>query len=61
MKDKLKRAKNFVLRHKTAILVGTTVTAVTVAVIQHDGIKSLNEFLAAKGLTDEYYRPELEV
>lgn len=56
MKKTIIRTKNFVARHKTAIVVGGI--AATVIYLQHEGIKSHNEFLKEKGLFDEYYTPE---
>jgi hypothetical protein len=47
--------KNFVARHKTAILATTAVTAVTVAVVQQAGLKMHDEFLKDHGLYDEFY------
>lgn len=58
MDKHLASATNFVRRNKTALVVA----AITIPVImlQHKGIKSLNEFLEDKGLTNEYYPLELE-
>ena len=54
-KKALVSAKNKISDNKTKILGTIAVTATTVAVLQHYGIKSLNEFLDSKGLLDEYY------
>ena len=56
MKNALNTTKNFVLKHKEAIVVGTALSAVVV--LQNRGIKSLNAFLVEKNLFDEYYIKE---
>lgn len=53
MKDKLTRAKNFVQRNKTTILVASLTG--TVIVMQARGISKLNGFLTEKDLFNEYY------
>lgn len=53
MKTKLASAKKFVQTHKTAIALGTVATGIIV--LQHKGIKSLNEFLKENDLFDTYY------
>ena len=58
MKNKLATAKNFVSTHKTAIALGSLATLAIVA--QHNGIKSLNEFLKEHDLYDTYYYAMLE-
>ena len=55
VKDKLSSAKNKVVDNRAKILGTIAAVATTVAVVQHFGIKSLNEFLDEKGLSDEYY------
>jgi hypothetical protein len=56
MEETLVRTKNFVLRHKIAII--WSVVALEVIYLQHKGIKSLNKFLEEEGLTDKYYHPD---
>lgn len=52
---KLTSAKNFVVSHKTAILV-VAVTVLTVAVAtQQAGLNQHNDFLKEKNLRDEFY------
>jgi hypothetical protein len=53
MKKTLTSTKNFLVRNKTAIYVGVTLT--TVIILQATGIKSMNKFLEEKGLHTEYY------
>lgn len=55
MNNAITRTKNFVKRNKTKMLVTGFVTTSTIMVLQHQGIKSLNEFLEEKGLLEEYY------
>jgi hypothetical protein len=56
MKNALITTKNFVLKHKEALIVGTALSAVVV--LQNRGIQSLNKFLEEKDLFNEYYLPE---
>lgn len=52
------KTRKFVKDHKTGILITALVTVTTIAWIQHEGIKDLNGFLDAEGLTDKYYTEE---
>lgn len=54
-KNKTRAVKNFVVDHKTGLLVGALAVMTVVAAIQRSGIKDHNEFLKAKGLLEEYY------
>lgn len=56
IKQKLESTKNHFKRNKNAY----RVAAVTVPVIllQHNGIKSLNQFLKDNDLFEKYYSPE---
>ena len=56
MFSKIRSAKNYVQTHKKHCAI--TAAAVTVAVLQHKGIKDLNEFIDSKNLLDEYYTVE---
>lgn len=52
-------AKNFIARHKTPILVGAlAVTAAYAAALTRNKGK-FDEFLDEKGLSEEYYTPEI--
>lgn len=51
----LKSAKNFVVRHKTRLLVTTTVLSVTTVAVMKVGLNQHNEFLKAEGLFDKFY------
>lgn len=53
MKRKIAFLVRFIQRHKVAIAVGMTATAFVLVMMRNQ--KQLNEFLAAHGLTDEYY------
>jgi len=53
MKKTIAKTQDFVHRNRNAIIVGAITTSVIV--LQHQGIKSLNEFLKDKDLFDEYY------
>ena len=55
VKQKLVSTKNKVAENQTKILLAVAVFSTTVAVLQHFGIRSLNQFLEEKGLADEYY------
>ena len=59
MRNKLKSAKEFVLRHRVAIAV--TGTAATGLYLNQLAMKQHNEFLKEKGLYEEFYTPEEEV
>lgn len=59
MKKIVDPVKNFVRLNKKALIVGATLT--TVIVIQHKGIKGLNEFLAEHNLLEEYYHEGIEL
>lgn len=56
MNKHLASAQKFVQRNKTALVVAAI--TIPVIVLQHQGIKSLNNFLAEKGLDTEYYYVE---
>lgn len=56
MNARLATAKNFVVRHKTTILVAVAATAVVAA--QQAGLAKHNEFLKEKDLYDEFYASE---
>ena len=61
VKNKLVSAKNKVVENKTKILGTVAVVSTTVVVLQQIGIRSLNDYLDEKGLSDEYYHmDELE-
>lgn len=47
--------KNFVVKHKTKILITTTVVSTTAAVLMRTGIAQHNEFLKQHGLYEEFY------
>lgn len=61
VKAKLVSAKNKVVENRTKILGTVAVVATTAAVIQQIGIRSLNQFLEEKGLSDEYYNMDEDV
>ena len=48
-----RRVRNYIKAHKKAL--GITSLAFTIAILQHRGIKSMNEFLVEKDLFEEYY------
>lgn len=60
IKKTIAAAKEFVSDHKTAITVGVTAAATTVGCIaltralRNGYVETVNEFLAEKGLTDEF-------
>jgi hypothetical protein len=62
MKNKFKNAKNVVTAHVShyqityAFLAGVSVT--TYAFYKIDRVTEWNQFLALKGLTEEFYNPE---
>lgn len=60
MNNHLAKAKKYVQDHKEAIKAVAITAAITVPVIalQQMGIKSLNTFIAEKGLFEEYYQGE---
>lgn len=51
--------KKFVRKHKEALVVGGVLA--TVAYLQYQGIKSLNNFLVEHNLFETYYLTETEV
>lgn len=59
MKKIYNATKNAFNKNKTTFVVGTIATLAAVVVIQHTGIKSLNEFLKDKDLYKEYYLIDL--
>lgn len=50
------RPRNFVRRHKVGLAV--TATALACFALNQAALKQHNEFLAEKGLLDEFYSPE---
>jgi hypothetical protein len=53
MKNILIQSKNFVVRNKTTLIVGATLSAVIV--LQGRGLNAINDFLKEKELYNEYY------
>lgn len=53
MKNALIKSKDWVVKHKEAIVVGAI--AIGAIALQRNGLKTLNAFLDEKGLSDEYY------
>lgn len=50
-------ARRFVRRNKTKFFMTTTAVLGGVVYLQNKGLKAHNEFLAEKGLVDEFYTP----
>lgn len=50
-----KKAVAAVKKHERKILIATSVTSTTVAVLMRTGISQHNAFLKEKGLYDEFY------
>lgn len=48
--------KNFVVRHKTAVAVATTITVMTI--INRKSLEQHNEFLKEHGLYEAFHTPE---
>ena len=57
MKEKIASAKNWVQTNKRVLVVGAI--SATVIVIQHKGIKGLNNFLKDQDLFETYYLSEV--
>lgn len=60
IKQKLVSAKNKIQKHQTAILTTGLVITTTAAAIMIRSKMLTDEFLEEKGLTEEYYAPEVE-
>lgn len=58
MFERLTSAKNYVVKHKTAILVTSLVVTTTAAVLMRGGLKQHDEFLKNYDLYDVFYSPE---
>jgi hypothetical protein len=55
MKNTAVKAKNFVVAHKTQILVTALVVVTTTAVLMRTGIAQHNQFLKDHDLYEEFY------
>jgi hypothetical protein len=55
MNEKIAAAKKWVEDHKTPIMLSALTVTSTLVVIQHMGIKSLNQFLKDNDLYEQYY------
>jgi hypothetical protein len=60
IKQKLNSAKAAVQKHQTKILGTAVVLTTTAVVLQRRGLVQHQQFLAEKGLTDEFYAEENE-
>jgi cell division protein FtsL len=55
IKQKLSSAKNYVVAHKTTILVCALVVTTTAVATQQVGINQHNDYLKEKNLYEDYY------
>lgn len=55
MRKQIESAKQFVADHKNVIIALAIVIPTSVAIVQHAGLKSHDNFLRENNLYDEYY------